>query len=121
MKHSIQAIRLLEKAGFRIDEDAMRDPLLCISIHAHKTAEPVNLQPHHFTPAFRSLFVGKAKGGYYCTSDIVGEYRRYRARKWNTYHNHHVRNVFGHGKTELAAVRAFLANFTATPIRYNVG
>ncbi len=119
MKHSIKAIRLLESVGFRINEDAMNDPHIT-GIFGNKTAEPVNLHPHHFVPVGRDVYVGKAKGGYYVTSHLSGELRLFRQHKKNTDFNAKVCNVFGKGKTQLAAVKDFVANFTATPIRYNV-
>jgi len=113
MKHNATALALLHKAGFAL---APPGPLLT-GIHATIAPEPVNLSPDHFAPKLRHLFVGKAKGGYYVTSSIYGTMRRYRCRRSE---DAQVANIFGKGKTQLAAVRDFLANFTATPKRYNV-
>ena len=113
MKHSATALSLLQKAGFTLTPP---DPLLT-GIHATIAPEPVNLAPDHFTPKFRHLFVVKSKGGYYATSCIHGTLRRYRCRRSG---DTRVGNIFGKGKTQLAAVRDFLASFTTTPKRYNV-
>lgn len=118
-RHCPLAIKAIQGAGFKIDENALADPSFR-GIHATKTAEPVNLYPHHFTPAFRDLFVGEAVFGFYCTSHMIGELRLFRQRKVNTDKSASVRNVFGHGKTQLDAVQMFVKNFTASPIRYNV-
>ena len=112
----LHAIAALEKAGFTVLHEFMREPLIT-GIHATTAPEPFNVSPHHFTPAKRHIFVGKAKGGYYATSSIHGIMRRYRCRRSDAVR---VGNVFGKGRTELAAVRDFLAKFTATPKRYNV-
>ncbi len=114
--HDLHAIKLLESIGFRIEEG---DNPFYSGIFATKTAEPVNLKPHHFTPAFRSVFVGECVGGYYATSHITGELRLFRQRRKNTDRTAKVRNVFGSGKTELEAVQVFARNMTASPIRYN--
>jgi len=112
----LRAIAALEKAGFTVLHEFMRQPLIT-GIHATTAPEPFNVSPDHFTPAERHVFVGKAKGGHYATSSIHGIMRRYRCRRSDAVQ---VGNVFGKGRTELAAVRDFLANFTATPKRYNV-
>lgn len=124
--HDPHAIKLLESIGFRIEEDemnyAMNQPInagVYIGIYATRTAEPVNLHPHHFTPAFRDVYVGECAGGYYATSHIVGELRHYRQHHRNTDKAAKIRNVFGSGKTELEAVQVFARNMTASPIRYN--
>lgn len=116
--HDPHAIKLLESIGFRVDNDAMNDPLYT-GIFATCTAEPVNLHPHHFTPAFRSVFVGECAGGYYATSHITGELRLFRQHRKNTDKAAKIRNIFGSGKTELEAVQVFARNMTASPIRYN--
>jgi hypothetical protein len=118
-KHDLAAIRLLESVGFRIDEDALNDPDFP-GIHGNKSAEPVNMLPHHFAPHGRDVYVGQCVGGYYATSHICGELRMFRQHKRNTDKAAKVRNVFGSGKTELEAVRALVDNLTARPIRYNV-
>jgi hypothetical protein len=126
-KHDPAAIRLLESIGFRIEEEemkyAMNQPInagVYIGIFATRAAEPVNLRPHHFTPAFRDVYVGECVGGYYATSHITGELRLFRQHRKNTDKAAKVYSVFGYGKTELEAVRAFVDNLTASPIRYNV-
>lgn len=106
--------KLLESSGFTLS-DFMQDPV-CTGIHATAPAESFDTSPDHFTPSFRDFFIGKAKGGYYATSHIHGTMRRYRCRQ--TY-KATVGNVFGYGKTELAALRDFLANYNATPKKYN--
>lgn len=78
-------------------------------------AEPYNVGKDHFTPSFRSVFVGKCKGGYYVTSHIQGEFRRYRARRTESAT---FGNIFGGGKTRRQALLQFADNFKAK--KYNV-
>jgi hypothetical protein len=71
-------------------------------------AEPYNVGKDHFTPDFRSVFVGKAKGGYYVTSHICGNLRRYRCQRVESAT---VGNIFGGGKTRREALLNFAADF----------
>lgn len=107
---------LLQAAGFTIHEYP-GDPLMT-GIYGSIAPEPYDVGRDHFTPSRRTVFVGKAKGGYYVTSHIHGMMRPYRCRRVG---EATVGNVFGKGKTKREAVMDFLRNFTATPKVYNVG
>lgn len=81
-------------------------------------AEPVDLRPDHFKPRFRDVFLGNTQTGFYVTSHITGEFRKYRARKYNTNPDYSTHNIFGHGKTEDEAVAMFVENFKNK--KYNI-
>lgn len=105
------AVSLLKSSGFeiqRIDEN---------SAWGQIKNEPVSLGKDHFAPRYRSVYLSDAVGGYYVTSHIVGDFRKYRGRTWHI--GYEVANIFGHGKTAVEAVNNFLSNFKQK--RYNVG
>lgn len=96
-----QAIKRLQSLGFEIS----KDPYFTWGKMA---PEPYDMKPHHFTPWFRDVSMGKAVGGYYITSSIKGTMRRYRCRKL---HSAHVGNIFGKGTNLELAMADFEHNF----------
>ena len=71
-------------------------------------AEPYNVGKDHFQPFFRHVFIGKCKGGYYVTSHINGNMRKYRCR---IQYEAKIGNIFGGGKTRRQAIERFAENF----------
>jgi len=98
------AIALLTAAGFHFNPEHG-------GAFGTIAPEPFNVGKDHFFPHFRGVYIGKSVGGFYVTSHIVGDFRRYRQRVYNTQHNASLANIFGGGKTALEAVKIFLANF----------
>ncbi len=80
-----------------------------------KAPEPFNTGKNHFEPTFRDVFIAPCQGGYYVTSHIHGQMRRYRCRYWN---ETTIVNIFGGGKTLSEAVTKFVDNFKSKT--YNV-
>jgi hypothetical protein len=105
----IQAIKRLSNLGF---EMGTQD----VAHWGKKFPEKFSFEPHHvLTRPFRDVFIGEAKGGWYITSNIHFEARRYRYRY--TYMAR-IKNIFGHGKTLNEAVNDFTKNFKT--LTYNV-
>jgi len=77
------------------------------------------IKNNHWTPSFRSVYIAHdyPHGGPYITSSIHGNFRRYKARKYNEY-KRELANIFAHGKTLSEAVENFVRMFKAK--EYNV-
>ena len=78
-----------------------------------KNAEEVNVFPNHFIPKFRWVYISskltkKQNGGYYITSSITGDYRKFRGKYSQS---RAIKNIFGHGKTLEIATNDFVNNF----------
>jgi hypothetical protein len=99
---------LLEEAGFNIGKVEEK------SLFGTIQPEHIQVGKNHFTPRFRYVYFADAVGGYYVTSCISGDYRKYRGRHWEPVN---LANIFGHGKTPIEAVKHFLKNFKAK--KYN--
>lgn len=107
---------LLTLAGFTILPDRDDDPMKGKTVFGTVEAEKISVGKDHFIPHYRTVFFAEAVGGFYVTSNIVGNLRKYRGRQWNPAE---FNNIFGHGKTPVEAVNNFLSNFKQK--RYNVG
>jgi hypothetical protein len=105
-----QAIVKLKALGFKFDQPDVPQ-------FGTTAPEPYNVVgKDHFKARTRSVYFAKAKGGFYVTSHLLGDFRRYRGR--TTYDNFSVANIFGMGKTLSAAINDFTVNFKAKT--YNV-
>ena len=71
-------------------------------------AEPCDSGKDSFTPLYRDVFIGRAKGGWYITSHIKGTYRRYRCRNEQQVCR---ANIFGGGTTLEEALTEFVVHF----------
>ncbi len=100
---------LLQAAGFHFFPEHGDD-------FATIKPEPFNVGKNHFFPHFRDFYLGKAVGGFYCTSHIHGDFRKYRCK--TVQYNFELGNIFGKGVTEDEAVKNFLENFKG--MFYNV-
>jgi hypothetical protein len=101
--------QMLAQVGFEFDERILA-AMMAGRLWGKTEAEPYNVGKNHFTPRFRSVFIGEcANGSFYVTSHIHGEWRGYRCRHKEDVS---IANIFASGKTELEAVEKFIHNFT---------
>lgn len=100
-----QARKRLELLGFTF-------PLPLPSAWGRKVPEKFETEFHILETPIRDIYFAEAKGGWYVTSHIYFQARRFRARQYNTF-KASILNIFGYGATLEEAIGNFAYNFNS--------